>query len=250
MKALILAAGRGSRLGEYTQDTPKGMVHLGGCSLIQRQINTLKKAGIQEIALVTGYCAQAFDSFPMLKFHNPDWKNTNIVGSLLMAKEWLRNDACLVTYADILYEPELIQRLSLNQSDLLVPINMSWKKLWESRFSNPLEDIESLRLSKDNRIIEIGNKVTFLDSVEGQFMGILQVQPKGWRNIETVLGKLGSQISEQLDMTRLLQILIDQNYPVLSFPTSSQWIEVDTSDDLSLYQDLFLIGKLDTLFPD
>ena len=57
MKAIILAAGMGTRLGKYTQDLPKGMLNVMGKSLIERQVETLRKSGLNNIIIVKGYAS-------------------------------------------------------------------------------------------------------------------------------------------------------------------------------------------------
>ena len=68
MKAIILAAGMGTRLGKYTNHLPKGMLVFNGKTLIEFQLETLKKVGIYKIAIVTGYQKEAI-SYPGLKYY-------------------------------------------------------------------------------------------------------------------------------------------------------------------------------------
>lgn len=82
MKAIILAAGRGSRMGGLTDTQPKGLVSLRGKPLLEWQLASLRAAGIHEIALVTGYRHEALSPYGLPMFHNPDWRRTNMVTSL------------------------------------------------------------------------------------------------------------------------------------------------------------------------
>ena len=90
MRALILAAGRGSRMGPLGDERPKCLVELAGKPLIGRQIAALWRGGAEEIGVVRGYRAELID-FPGLSyFENQRWAETNMVMSLAAAAAWLR----------------------------------------------------------------------------------------------------------------------------------------------------------------
>ena len=112
MKAVILAAGRGSRLGERTKDRPKCMCMLGGRTLLDRCLDSLEQAGIwrEETGIVTGYRSELFTVPGVTYFHNPHWERTNMFYSLTMAKDWLEREDCIVCYSDIVFHPKEIGR--------------------------------------------------------------------------------------------------------------------------------------------
>ena len=70
MKAVILAAGRGSRMNTTTNDRPKCLTKFRKKSLLDYQLEALRSNGINNIALVTGYLASKLDSYNLVKFHN------------------------------------------------------------------------------------------------------------------------------------------------------------------------------------
>lgn len=120
MHAIILAAGRGSRLGPDNPDAlPKCLLELGGRSLIARHLDLLYRFGIRTMDLVLGYRAQSIidhiatlDSRPDVAFHfNPRYELGSVL-SLLAAGEALRSGRdILLMDADVLYHPEILQRL-------------------------------------------------------------------------------------------------------------------------------------------
>lgn len=97
VRAVILAAGRGSRLNHLTRDRPKPLVILEGKTLLEWQIASLRAAGVSDIAVVRGYRGEMID-FPGLAYlQNAEWTRTNMVHSLRCADEWLTASICIST---------------------------------------------------------------------------------------------------------------------------------------------------------
>ena len=85
MKAIILAAGRGSRMKKLTDEGPKCLVKLRGKTLLDWQLDVFKNAGISQIAIVTGYKRQLLANRGLEEFYNDRWAETNMVSSLACA---------------------------------------------------------------------------------------------------------------------------------------------------------------------
>lgn len=79
MKAIILAAGRGSRMKGLTDQKPKCLVELRGKTLLEWQLKALREAGVSEIAVVTGYRRELLAAYGLTEFHNPRWAETNML---------------------------------------------------------------------------------------------------------------------------------------------------------------------------
>lgn len=236
MKALILAAGRGSRMGHLTGDQPKGMVKLHGRSLIEGQIAALSAAGIDDIGLVTGYCAEALAPFGRPTFHNPDWARSNMLHSLRHARDWLSGDTCIVSYSDIFYSPQPVQALKTLDAPIGIAYDPQWLQLWQRRFARPLDDAETFRLDAEGRVIEIGNKTDEISNIQGQYMGLLRFTPAGWQQVENLLAGLPQARQLTLDMTSLLALLIREGITVRAVANLDPWGEVDSESDLLLYE--------------
>ena len=122
MKAIILAAGRGSRMGKLTSNKPKCLTLLNKRPMIEHQIFSLQNAGIKDIAIVTGYKSKMLDDYKLKKFHNARWNNTNMVYSLFCAWEWLKTSTCIVSYSDIFYSSRIVKDLMLAKADAAVAL--------------------------------------------------------------------------------------------------------------------------------
>jgi choline kinase len=237
MKAIILAAGRGSRMRQLTDDRPKCLVELGGKALLDLQIDALRKAGIREISVVTGYMRESILSRGLFEFNNSNWAATNMVSSLACAQQWLQAEPCIVSYSDIFYDASAIESLMSSSSNIAVTYDPNWLEIWERRFEDPLIDAETFRLNSDNTLLEIGNKPKSLQEVEGQYMGLLRFTPKGWDEVLRILAILSPEERNRIHMTGTLQKIIDAGrLSIEAIPYGHSWGEVDSAEDLMAYQ--------------
>jgi len=122
VQGLILAAGRGSRLGDRSAETPKCLLEVARRPLIEHQLQACADAGIAPVAMVTGYCADEVREVVGIRaeyVHNPRWATTNSIYSFWMARDWIKGPV-VVMNCDILFEPEVLARLLATGGDALV----------------------------------------------------------------------------------------------------------------------------------
>ncbi len=236
MKAIILAAGRGSRMEDRTNSSPKCMTELWGRTLIDWQIDILRKASINGIGVVVGYKSEKVILNQVQFFNNQRWKETNILRSLLTARTWLENDDCIIAYSDILYTQNTVKKLMENKEEIAITYNKNFLELWNQRFEDPLIDLETFRTSDQSILLEIGNRVNNIEEIEGQFMGLLKISPSGFKKIAKVLDSLDTKTIDKLDMTGMLNMLLDFGVKVSTIPCDDFWIEVDNVRDIELYE--------------
>ena len=246
MEAIILAAGEGKRLRPLTNNTPKCLVNLFGKSLLQQQIETFRSCKIDDISVVTGHLNQMINFENITYFQNPNFKTTNMVETLFCAKEKLTNSV-IVSYGDIIFEKNVLQKLIDSDDGLSVVIDKNWKKYWEMRFDNPLNDIESLILD-DGYISNIGQKVNSFDKIQGQYIGLMKFQNEGMsflldfyenakkKSKDERVNILNSNLPfEKSYMTDLLQGLINAGCKIKAVPVNNGWLELDSYHDYEVY---------------
>lgn len=236
MRAIILAAGRGSRLGHITNSSPKCMTKLWGKALINWQIDTLRKVGITDIGIVTGYQGEKITLDQVNYFNNYRWGKTNTLISLLTARTWLEKYDCLIAYSDILYTPNTISMLMNSQEEVVITYNTKFLELWRQRFEDPLIDLETFKTLDQSVLLEIGNQPKSIDEIEGQFMGLLKISPAGFGKIKQVLAMLDQDSIDKLDITGMLSRLLSFNIKVATIPCDDFWIEIDNLYDVELYE--------------
>jgi L-glutamine-phosphate cytidylyltransferase len=245
VRAVILAAGRGSRMGHFTEARPKCLIELEGKPLIERQIAALRRGGVDEIGVVRGYRAGMIDFPGLTYFANHRWAETNMVMSLVAAAPWLHSGPVIVSYADIFYRSELVRGLSATAGELVVSYDRDWRRLWTRRFSDPLADAETFRMDATGRLLEIGGKTTRIEEIEGQYMGLLKFTPRAWRAVDALLSTLDAASRDRLDMTALLRRLLAANeIPIGTFGTDGQWGEIDNAEDVELYRNMVRQGEV------
>jgi len=240
MKAIILAAGRGSRMKHLTDERPKCLIEFNGKPLLEWQLEAIYKAGIDEIGIVTGYKREMLTGYGLVEFHNPEWATTQMVSSLCCANEWLEANTCIVSYSDIFYEASAVRSLIESKADISLTYDPNWLELWTKRFGDPLLDAETFRLNSDGTLAEIGKKPKNSEEIEGQYMGLLQFTPAGWE--EFLMNSINNEIKKiinQLDMTKAIQRVIDKdNIKVKVIPYIEKWGEIDTESDVYSYEEM------------
>jgi L-glutamine-phosphate cytidylyltransferase len=244
MRAIILAAGRGSRMGETGDARPKCLLELAGVPLLDRQIAALRGGGAMEVGIVRGYRGEMLSRLGVVYFENPRWAESNMVTSLAAADQWLRSTPVIVSYADIFFHRALVRRLAAADGDLVVAYDRKWRALWSRRFDDPLGDAETFRADRSGHLLEIGGKTKRIEEIEGQYMGLLRFTPAAWGAVRELLGELEPPIRDPLDMTGLLRRLLVRGCPIGVLATDGNWGEVDRPNDLALYELMARRGEL------
>jgi L-glutamine-phosphate cytidylyltransferase len=236
-KAMILAAGEGTRLRPYTLDRPKCLLEVEGRSLLDRQLDVLRAEGVGPILLIGGYLADKLRRPGIDIRLNPRYAETNMVWTLFCAEEDLSGEVVLAC-GDIVCSRGVLRALLESNADIGVTIDLDWEAYWRARNEDPLDDAETLKLSADGRIVEIGQKPRSLDEIEGQYMGLMKFSAAGIITLKDVFqdarlaGQLRGKPVEKAYMTDLLQSMVDAGHRVQSVPIRGHWVEVDTVSDL------------------
>ena len=243
MRGIILAAGRGSRLGSLIKNSHKSLLKFKKTTLLDHIINNFKKNSITKVCIVTGYNNKKLMKYKLKKFHNRYWHKTNMVYSLAKADRWLSNYNCIISYSDIFYEKKAVEILKKNKKDFVILNNKKWLKNWKSRYKNPLDDAESFKVDKNKYLIEIGNKEKKLKNIKGQYMGLIKITPKIWRLIKKKMPEIKNK--NKISLTELFNNLIKLRFKISTAEYNNKWFEIDNKVDLIFF--LKSINKLKSI---
>lgn len=241
MKAIILAAGQGTRLKKYTENLPKGMLCFMGKTIIERQIEMYRKCGISDIIVVRGFAADKIAYDGVKYYTNEDFANTNMVESLLAAKAEFTEDI-IVSYSDILFEKRLLNGMIAANGDFLVGVDDNWKAYWQKRYGKVDFDTESLAIDSDDNITELGLPNPRLEDVSARYIGILKFSKAGLACIQQIMDvahkkfvdkpwQQSGKPAHKAYMTDLLNAIIQSGKSVKAVHFASGWIEFDTNED-------------------
>ncbi len=252
-KALILAAGQGTRLRPITNDRPKCLVPLVGVSLLERQVNTLRSQGINDIHIATGYRADQIETLGFDTSYNERFDKTNMVESMFSACDFIKScdEDLIIGYGDIVYQESNLTSVLDGENEITLMIDKEWKELWSIRLENPLEDAETLILDSEGYVTELGKKPEGYENIHGQYTGLIKVRADKISELVKFYGELDrtavydGKDFNNMYMTSFIQLLINAGWKVKAAIVKNGWLEVDSVEDLNAYQDLFSSGELD-----
>lgn len=241
MKAIILAAGQGTRLKKYTENLPKGMLSFMGETIIGRQIELYRSCGIGDIIIVTGFAADKIKYGGVKYYHNEKFADTNMVESLMCAKDEFTDDV-IVSYSDILYEKRLLESMMGNDADFACAVDDNWKEYWQMRYGRVDFDTESLAIDSNGNITELGLADPPIGDISARYIGILKFSADGLGSIVHIMEKAyeefegrpwqqSGRIARKAYMTDLLNAIIESGRDVKAVRFKNGWMEFDTNED-------------------
>ena len=254
-RALILAAGEGTRLRPLTNKKPKCLVPLFGVSLLQRQIGCLQRQGIHDIHIATGYCAEQIQSLGYPTTKNDRFDKTNMVATLFTAIDFIDQPGDLVIgYGDIVYNDSNLVKLLSCQDEIALMVDAKWHDLWSLRLENPLEDAETLVLNDAGYVTELGKKPENYERIQGQYTGLIKIRHDKLKDMIEFYERLDrlchydDKSFDNMYMTSFLQALIDEGWLAKAVLVDNGWLEVDSIEDLNRYEHARAAGTLSRFY--
>nr|AIF11077.1 glucose-1-phosphate cytidylyltransferase (rfbF) [uncultured marine thaumarchaeote KM3_49_A08] len=227
MQAVILAAGRGTRMGNI--EIPKCLLKFGNTSLIEYQISCLRKIGINDILIVTGFNSE------LIKQHlgtnvryifNEKFESTNNLYSLLKAKEFVKEDfICL--HADLLFHKNILQKCFEYNSDLCLAVEKNIRD-------------ETIRVQIENRKITRISKTIPMELSSGNFIGMVKFRENIHKLLFTKLLELIEHDNQNAYFVLAIEKMIDSGINVEFIETNNlPWIDIDETHEFEMAQKIF-----------
>lgn len=248
MQAIILAAGMGRRLGEYTKDNTKCMVSVNGVKLIDRVLSQLSGLSLRRVVIVVGYKAQNLidyignrydDKLHIEYVNNPIYDKTNNIYSLALAKEQLQEDDTLLIESDLIYDDGVFELLLSNpHPDLaLVARYESWM------------DGTMVRIDDDYNIIDFVSKEAFSFKDVDSYYKTVNIykfskefsHTKYVPFLDAYCKAMGNNEYYE-NVLRIITFLNEHSLKALPI-THEKWYEIDDKQDLDIAEALFADEK-------
>lgn len=225
MKAIILAAGKGKRL-DGAAIKPKCLVEVGGLTLLQRQIDSLRELGVRDIVVVIGFGGDSIREHcdHQVSFvENVDFAQTSSIYSLWLAREYL-SEGFVVLNSDVLFHPELLAKL-LNSSrdDALLISDQDLE-------TNPLGDEEMKVKVRDGLVVDISKDISPLEA-DGENVGIVKFSATGAKVLVRYMDELIANGAKN-DWAPRAFLEYARYHPLHALSTDGlPWIEIDFPED-------------------
>ena len=243
MKAIIIAAGTGSRLYPITKDIPKSLVDVGqGLTLLETQLHSLKEAGIRDIVMIIGYRAGQIEEklmahqqdFDIQVVYNPFFETSNNLVSVWMALHHF-GEACITINGDDLFDASVIKTLLASPHDITMVTD-----------TKAAYDEDDMKIVTDGDLVKRVGKKIDLSEANGESVGIIKFQGDGPRIYTETLETMVRQPENlQVFYLRALQQIMDSGFPVhYTRCDPSDWGEIDFHPDLEIIRQHVLQNNL------
>ena len=260
MKAIIVAAGIGSRLGELTKKTTKSLVNVNDKTILEHQISIFKKLGINDITVIIGPYPEQYDFEDISFIHDKKFMEHDILSSFMLASPIIDDDV-IVSYGDVIFDENILQPLIDFKDRIGLAIDFDWEQNY-AKIDKELKLEATVSLVKNKRCIKIvdgrelqkSNNQTIdeifnsKNETIGEFVGLMKLSKQGGKIFcdeyqklsQTHSGKFheANSLSEAY-FTDMIQELIDSKIQITPISVKGKWCEIDTMQDLKSAEELF-----------
>lgn len=242
---MIIGAGRGSRLGPNTETIPKTLVPVMGRPMLDWILEALGEAGFspKDVVFISGYAEEVVRSrHPEFTFvRNAGWESNNILLSLLCARKEL-GQGFVSTYADIVYEGAVVEKLRQAKDDIVLGCDTEWRRRYVGRTNHPESDAEKL-LADGRSVLELGRTIAS-ESASGEFIGVMKLTATGAKELTEAFDRAESEWKgrvwregrtfEKAYLIDLLQYMLENGSQMYREDTRGGYMEIDTEQDLEM----------------
>ena len=248
MQAIILAAGMGRRLGEYTKDNTKCMLPVNGVRLIDRLLTQLSKQELNRVVIVVGYQRQnlidyighRYDGQLKIEYvENPIYDKTNNIYSLALAKDKLQEDDTLLIESDLIFDDGMFKLLTDNPYP-----NLALVAKYETWMDGTM-----VRIDSENNIVNFVPKAAFDYNETDNYYKTVNIykfsrefsQTKYVPFLEAYSKAVGNNEYYE-NVLRIISFLNSHDLKALPI-TTEKWYEIDDKQDLDIAEALFADEK-------
>jgi len=258
-RAILIAAGRGKRLGPHTEEIPKCMVQIGDRPILGHFWDAPSSLRVDELVVIRGYLGHVLETFvrslgiPKVTFvDNDDWQTNNVLLSMDKARAYFDRPT-YVTYSDIVFTPAVAAAAAAAPSttDIGLVIDRQFRSIYEGRTEHPLDEGEVSDLLPDGTVARVGKRALPPSEAVGEYIGLCRLTERGSAVVHNTLASLAQRFAGREDepfqraaryrnayQTDLWQQLIDSGIALHPVFIDGQWREIDTGQDLDRAREL------------
>ena len=241
MKAIIIAAGSSKRLGTQTKKLPKGLLDINGKSILQRQIELLRRKNIQDIIIIVGPHKDKFNFDNVKYVEDKEFEKHDVLLSLMAARNYMK-DEVITTYSDILYDEKILYDIIDSKVDIGVATDLNWELKYEKRTEHPKSEADNV-IIENKKIVRIKKNISKISQQQqnGEFIGIMKFSKKGSEIFVKEFDRIkkispnpfhDAKLFQKAYLTDMIQELIERNITVNPIIINGKWCEIDTPQDL------------------
>ena len=240
IKAVILAAGVGSRIRPLTDNCPKSLLMINGKTILEMMISHIQKCGISEIVFVLGYLQDQIKDyvktqFPDLVAHyitNKKYKETNTGYSLLLTKDLVQNSTFIKFDADVVFDISILKNLIDSEHDNCLCI--------DKNINLDAEEIKVI-IREENRVVKASRTVNPEDAI-GESIGIEKISPEAAHALFSELEiMMKDEQYNQEYYEAAYERIIEKDVPFHALDISGlKWTEIDTKEDFLTAESLLI----------
>ncbi len=243
MRAIIIAAGKGTRLYPLTKNTPKSLLEIGdGLTLLESQLHSLKVNNIKDVTIIVGYLAPQIeakiekyrDDFNIDIVYNPFYDVSNNLVSVWMARYYMNDDFITINGDDI-FNPQIIETLLKSQEQITMVID-----------KKDSYDEDDMKIISQRGLVQKVSKKIPIDQANGESVGIIKFSGHGRKiYVETLESMVRNPENLNKFYLEAIQKIIDSGYHVhMSECSPDQWGELDFHPDLLFIREYVKQGNL------
>ncbi len=250
-KAVVIAASRGAKLGELTEDRPKSMLDVRGQPLLRRLVHTFQDAGVRDITVVRGYRKETIDFASVQTVDNEDYANTGEAASLACAADRLAGES-VFSYGDVLFRRFILEGLleagehPKNKKDVLLAVDSHGAGKNPAKADRKLDLVAAkqkarrsfLDEQKPAKVKALGNDLDPA-KVSGEWMGLAWFSEAGATRARAALDAMAADGNlANASMLDLFNRMIADGAKIGAVYFSGHWLDVDDAFDLARARNL------------
>ncbi len=249
MRAIIIAAGKGTRLYPLTKNTPKSLLEIGdGITLLESQLHSLRENNIKDVTIIVGYLAMQIEAkiekyradFNIDIVYNPFYDVSNNLVSVWMARYYMNEDFITINGDDI-FNPVIIENLLKSPEQITMVMDV--KETY---------DDDDMKIVHERGLVKKVSKQVPLEQANGESVGIIKFSGRGRKIYVDTLESMVRCPEHMNDFyLKAIQRIIDKGYPVhMSECSPDHWGELDFHPDLLFIREYVKQGNLAKIILD